>query len=372
MRIAFHTPLNPFDDGRISGDRRMARQIADGLARLGHQVEPLLDARSYMTTPADLEALKAKASARVEALVSRWREADDAPQLWFTYHSYYKAPDLLGPAIAGSLGIPYVVAEASDSRRRADGEWADAVAQARASFAAADLHLCFTGQDRASIEPWLGADAVAIALPPFIAARPATHATPGHGGAPRLVTVAMMRSGVKHESYLALARTLGSLLDRPWTLTIIGDGPLRGEVAMAFAALPPDRLVWRGALAHQAVAAELPLHDIFVWPGLGEAYGLVYLEAQAAGLPVVAFASGGVPDTLQAGETAFLAPERDEAALAEALGLLLDDRTLRTRMGAAAARFIASERDMDTAAARLAEALSLAEQAFRRRKAILT
>jgi glycosyltransferase involved in cell wall biosynthesis len=363
VRIAFHTPLNAFEDGRISGDRRMARQIATALERLGHVVEPVHDARSYMKTsdPGLLECHRTHAAAKIEALAASWRAGAAPPELWFTYHSYYKAPDLLGPAISERLSIPYVVAEASGSERRADGEWAQHVALARASFGSADLHLCFTERDRMGVEFWCGARTQFLAFPPFVALDADAPQPRPSAGPPRLVTVAMMRDGVKHESYLALARTLLRLVDKPlladkpWTLTVIGDGPLRGEVEQAFAALPPGRITWLGALAHDQVAAELANHDVFIWPGLGEAYGLVYLEAQAAGLPVIAFASGGVPDTVKPGETAFLAPENDESALAMALSRLLADPALRARMGRAAATFVRSERTLETASAILAQ-----------------
>lgn len=357
VRIALHTPLNAFEDGRISGDRRMARQIATALERLGHVVEPVRDARSYMKTPDPglLERHRTEAAAKIETLAAGWRAGAAPPDLWFTYHSYYKAPDLLGPAISEHLSIPYVVAEASGSERRAKGEWARHVALARASFGAADLHLCFTERDRMGVEFWCGARTQFLAFPPFIALDASAPRPRPQPGPPRLVTVAMMRDGVKHESYLALARTLLQLVDKPWTLTVIGDGPLRGEVEQAFAALPPGRITWLGALAHDQVAAELASHDVFIWPGLGEAYGLVYLEAQAAGLPVIAFASGGVPDTVKPDETAFLAPENDEAALAMALSRLLTDPALRARMGRAAAAFVRSERTLETASAILAQ-----------------
>lgn len=363
VQIAFHTPLNALDDGGISGDRRMARQLADGLRQLGHQVEPVREARAYMKTPAVLETLQAQAQARIASLLDGWQAGGAAPDLWFTYHSYYKAPDLLGPAIAARLRIPYIVAEASDSRRRAEGEWAAAVALARSSFQAADLHLCFTRQDQRSIAPWLGPEAVRLALPPFIDAEtlPVRQARPS--GPARLITVAMMRDGVKHDSYLALARTLERLGDRPWTLTVIGDGPMRGSVEQAFAGLPAGRIDWRGALAHDDVMAAFSTHDIFIWPGLGEAYGLVYLEAQASGLPVLAFDSGGVPDTVKPGETALLVPAHDDAALADAARGWLDDPAQRAQMGAKAARFIARERSLGAASAILATGIALARKA---------
>jgi glycosyltransferase involved in cell wall biosynthesis len=362
LRIAFHTPLNAPDDGRISGDRRMARQIVAALERLGHEVAPIADARAYLATPDPerLAILRETAAARGEALIAGWAAAGSAPDLWFTYHSYYKAPDLLGPDVAARFGIPYVVAEASDSKRRAGGDWATHVALARAGIAAADLHLCFTDRDRQSIAPLCAEPTLLLDFPPFIDAAGPRSQPRSDGESARLITVAMMRDGVKHESYLALARTLLRIADRPWTLTVIGDGPRRADVEHAFATLPPDRIVWRGALDQSAVASELAGHDIFVWPGIGEAYGLVYLEAQAAGLPVAAFASGGVPATVKPGETALLAPESDEAELAAALARLIDAPPLRRSMGEAAARFVRTERMLDSACAILDEGLGLA------------
>jgi len=342
------------------------------MTALGHVIEPVADARAYMAS-ADAGLLadnRAKAQQRVQDLLTGWRQGG-APDLWFTYHSYYKAPDLLGPAICATLAIPYVVAEASDSQRRATGEWADHVALARASFGAADVHLCFTERDRQGIAPFCADQARIIAFPPFItlddqALLVAPERYPD--GPVRLVTVAMMRPGVKHESYLALASALARLRDRDWQLTIIGDGPMRADIEAAFAIFPPERLAWRGALAHEAVIEALRGHDIFVWPGLGEAYGLVYLEAQAMGLPVVAYASGGVPATVSAGRTALLAPEGDEPALAAALARLLDDAALRATMGHDAAAFVRRERSSQAARRLLAEALAQACEIARVRR----
>lgn len=362
MRIAFHTPLNAFDDGRISGDRRMAHQLVAVLEGLGHVVEPVLAGRDFMPT-ADAERLarhQSEAAAHAEAMLARWRQGAAAPELWFTYHNYYKAPDLLGPAIVGKLGIPYVVAEASDAERRASGDWAAHTRIVRAGLEAADLHLHFTDRDRQGLEPWRSAHTALLELPPFIAFRdePPRHA--GDAPVPRLVTVAMMREGTKQNSYLALARVLGQVADRPWTLTVIGDGRQRAEIEGAFAGLPEGRVSWLGAIPHDRVVAEMAAHDVFIWPGVREAYGLVYLEAQAVGLPIVAFDSGGVSATVRSGETALLAPEGDEAALAAALLNLLDDKALRRTMGQAARRFALNERSPEKAALTLERGLALA------------
>ncbi|PZO01798.1 MAG: glycosyl transferase [Hyphomicrobiales bacterium] len=362
MRIAFHTPLNAYDDGGISGDRRMARQLVAVLRGLGHSVEPVLAARDFMpTSDAGLLARhQVAATAHTEAMLARWQGGAAAPELWFTYHNYYKAPDLLGPAIAARLGIPYVVAEASDAQRRASGEWATHTRIVREGLAAADLHLHFTDRDRQGLEPWRSAQTALVELPPFIAFAAEPQRPAGVTGAPRLVTTAMMREGTKQNSYLSLARVLAHVADRPWTLTIIGDGRKRAEIEQAFAGLPAGRIQWRGAIPHDSVVAQMAEHDIFIWPGVREAYGLVYLEAQAVGLPIVAFDSGGVSATVRRGETALLAPEGDEVALAAALSRLLDDAALRGRMGRAARHFALGERNPAQAATILERGLALA------------
>jgi glycosyltransferase involved in cell wall biosynthesis len=365
LRIAFHTPLNAFDDGRISGDRRMARQFIAIMEALGHAVEPIRKARTYMLEP-DAEAFAALGSAaetRIEAMLAGWREQGGAPELWFTYHSYYKAPDLLGPVVAARLNIPYVVAEASDSQRRAEGGWAEQVSCARASFGKAAVHFCFTGRDRRGIEPWCGPETRFVDLPPFIAAAGGPLTNPHRNDPPHLVAIGMMRPGNKHESYLALADVMQRLLDRPWRLSLFGDGAMRGEIEAAYARFPAGRVTFHGAVDRAQVADTLAGADLFVWPGLHEAYGLVFLEAQAAGLPVVAFDSGGVPATLKCGVTGLLVPEGDIAGFARTLAALLDDPERRRAMSAAAARFVAEERGMDRARDIVARGLSLATRA---------
>lgn len=362
MRIAFHTPLNTYDDDGISGDRRMARQLVAVLEGLGHTAEPVRARRAFMPSPDanQLARHQAEAAALSEAMLARWRAGVPAPELWFTYHSYYKAPDLLGPGITERLGIPYVVAEASDAERRATGQWARHTDIVRRSLAAADLHLYFTDRDRQGLEPWRAEHRTLLELPPFIAFDDQPPRRAGEASIPRLVTVAMMREGTKQNSYLALARILGRVADRPWTLTIIGDGRMRSEIEAAFAGLPAGRVHWRGAIPHDRVVAEMAAHDVFIWPGVREAYGLVYLEAQAVGLPIVAFDSGGVSATVSSGETALLAPEGDEAALAAALVRLLDEPELRSGMGARARRFALEGRNPARAAAILKDGLARA------------
>jgi glycosyltransferase involved in cell wall biosynthesis len=76
--------------------------------------------------------------------------------------------------------------------------------------------------------------------------------------------------------------------------------------------------------------------DVFVLPSLAEAFGIVAVEASAAGLPVIATRSGGLPDIVAEGETGFLLSPGDAAALTQCLGQFVADRSLCVRMGHAA------------------------------------
>jgi glycosyltransferase involved in cell wall biosynthesis len=84
---------------------------------------------------------------------------------------------------------------------------------------------------------------------------------------------------------------------------------------------------------------------------VGEAYGVAFLEAQAAGLAVVAGRAGGVPAVVAEGETGLLVEEGDAGAFAQALRRLLDDPGRRRTMGEAARLRVLRHHDLGGAAA---------------------
>ena len=127
MRIAFYAPLKPPDHPVPSGDRRMARLLVAAMEAAGHEVELANRLRSRDAEgDEDRQSRLAKIGrARAERLLRRFvaRPKSARPDLWFTYHVYYKAPDWIGPRVADGLAIPYVVAEASVANKRAGGPW---------------------------------------------------------------------------------------------------------------------------------------------------------------------------------------------------------------------------------------------------------
>ncbi|KXF74921.1 glycosyl transferase [Paramesorhizobium deserti] len=351
MRIAFHAPMKSPAHPVPSGDRQMARLLMRALKQGGHGVELASALSTYQRDPDQhrFAAIEAEAAGEAARLTALWKR-EGAPDLWFTYHPYYKAPDLLGPGMAAAFGIPYVTAEASYSRRRDEGLWAKTQASVARSVSQAALNICFTRRDRDGL-----ADAVPDAflglLPPFIDAS----GFPEKPGADpsRLVCTAMMRSGDKFESYRMLAGALDRLRHLSWSLSVVGDGPVRAEVTALFAGFPRERIEWHGRVEPAAVADILAGGGIYVWPGCGEAYGLAYLEAQAAGLPVVAQHVAGVPEVVVDGRTGLLTLPDDIGAFASAIERLLMNERERQTMSDAARRFVHGERSLEAAAARL-------------------
>lgn len=354
LRIAFYAPLKAPDHPVPSGDRTMARLLQAALVHAGHHVETVSTLRAWLREPAAdaIAALTAQAAAERTRIAAQWR-AGGAPDLWFCYHPYYRAPDLLGPPLAAQFGLPWVSAEASWAGKREADAWAPLQAAVTAALTAGALHLCFTERDRTGLARVVPAARLAVLAPFIDAPPPLPRPARAPDAPPALIAVAMMRPGAKLDSHRRLAAALGTLLARPWHLTLVGDGPARAEVEAAYAAIPATRLSWTGELDAAAVATRLAAADVYVWPGCGEAYGLAYLEAQAAGLPVVALATAGVPAVVRDGETGLLAAPDVPEAYAAALARLLDDAALRTRLGAAAQRFVHGERTLAAAAARL-------------------
>ncbi|MBY2943284.1 glycosyltransferase family 4 protein [Rhizobium leguminosarum] len=346
MRVAFYAPMKSPNHPVPSGDRLMARLLIRALELGGHQVDVASEFRAYASTPQAAAALEPAIGAELERLRLRWKSAP-RPELWFCYHPYYKSPDPFGPVISAEFAIPYVTAEASYAAKRDRTGWAASQKLVGEAIMRAAVNISFTGRDEAGLAAAF-AQARLARLNPFIDTALFETVSPAPDQR-RLMTVAMMRAGDKMDSYVMLAKALRLIEDRPWTLAVIGDGPMRQEVRALFADFP-GRIEWLGERNAIEIAELLGRGGLYVWPGCGEAYGLAYLEAQAAGLPVVAQETAGVPAVVEAGVTGLLTPEGDVAAYAEAVAALLDERQRRDAMGQAARRLVLGERSLAMAA----------------------
>lgn len=369
MKIAFYAPLKPPSHPIPSGDRAVARLILAALAQAGHETElaSRLRSRDGSGDPARQRDIESIGRHMARRLARRYRARPEAerPQLWLTYHLYYKAPDWIGPAVADALGIPYVVLEASHAPKRANGPWAIGHAAAAAAIRRADAVIQLNPADLDCVRPLLDDPTRLALIKPFLDGAPyraaggtrAKHRARLAGrlgldpAKPWLLAVGMMRAGDKLASYRLLADALGWLQRTEWQLVVVGDGDAKAAVTAALAPLGSERLRYAGQVARAALPEFYAAADLLVWPAIGEAYGMALLEAQATGLPVVAGDVGGVSSIVADGRTGRLVPADDAPQFAMAVDALLADLPARRRMAQAAAEKARAEHDIGVAAA---------------------
>ena len=148
--------------------------------------------------------------------------------------------------------------------------------------------------------------------------------------------VAVMRAEKGHEDLIeAFSRVSRRHADAH--LVLVGDGmPLAEQLRERVRALGQAlarRIHFAGR--RKDVGTALRAFDVFALPTRREAFGTVFVEAAAMGLPVIGTQVGGVPETMMPGRSGLLVPPNDPGALAQALDLLLGDAALRRRMGEA-------------------------------------
>ncbi|KJK59594.1 glycosyltransferase family 4 protein [Saccharothrix sp. ST-888] len=162
----------------------------------------------------------------------------------------------------------------------------------------------------------------------------------------------------------AMPQILASVPDA--VLLIVGGGPYLADLRkLAEATGVSDSVRFTGAVPWEELPAHYGAGDVFAMPcrtrrgGLDvEGLGIVYLEASATGLPVVAGDSGGAPDAVLEGETGYVVPGRSTAATAERIVRLLHDEELRRRMGEAGRRWVERSWRWDLLAGRLTSLLA--------------
>jgi hypothetical protein len=372
MRLAFYAPLKPPDHPVPSGDRRMSRLLIQALERAGYEVE--LASRLAVRDEAggrqfEIAEQAAAERERLKALFAA-RPPAERPAAWFTYHLYYKAPDWIGPAVARALSLPYLVAEASVANKRAGGPHDLGHRATLAAVAAAARIFVISPVDRECLAPLVEPHRL-VDLPAFLDLAEGTTPSVGraelrralagrhglHGNQPWLLAVAMMRAGDKLASYRILGLALAQLLDLDWQLLVAGDGPARPEVEGALAPLGAGRVRYLGQLEAHELAGCLGAADLCVWPAINEAYGMALLEAQAAGLPVVAGKVGGVPSIVRQGHTGVLTPPGNVDFFAAAVRALIERPLIRSAMAAKARENVRRYHDITGAAAVLDRAL---------------
>jgi phosphatidylinositol alpha 1,6-mannosyltransferase len=121
------------------------------------------------------------------------------------------------------------------------------------------------------------------------------------------------------------------------SIAIVGDGPARDAVARELGGMPVH---WLGRLGGADLATAYAAFDLFAHTGSEETFGQTVQEAHASGLPVVAPRAGGPIDLVEHGVDGLLFRSSDDRALRAAVSLLVQDGSLRRRMGEAGRRAV--------------------------------
>jgi glycosyltransferase involved in cell wall biosynthesis len=215
-----------------------------------------------------------------------------------------------------------------------------------------------------AVSSWLSELSTEIASVPAPIVAPMPVATelftPAEDGAPR--------DGLLFVGRLTEQKGLGHLLRAmavmrtSTTLEVVGDGPLWGQLhALAEQLGIGDRIRWSGVLPQPALAERYRRAQVVAVPSKGEGFGMVTVEAALCETPAVAFASGGLSDTVRDGMTGVLVPESDETAFAAALDAALEEPGRAREMGRAARMYALSSFAPESAAQRY---LTIYEQAI--------
>lgn len=331
--VAFYAPMKSPRHPVPSGDREMARNLMAAISAGGSSVNLVSEFRVHDKSgdPEVQADLIRQASGEADRVIRSLAETN--LDMWVTYHSYYKAPDLIGPEICKALNLPYVQIEATRAKRRTIGPWAAFANRAEAACDAADLIFYMTALDLLTLERDRTATQQLAHLKPFLPLTDLPEPAEHDGPDGPIFCAGMMRHGDKMDSYRIIAQTLGHLEARNWRVEIAGDGEAREDIQALFAPFQ-NRVTFLGQLDRATMARAYARASVFLWPGVNEAYGMVFLEAQAAGLPVVAQDRPGARDVLLAGT--FPDPQDGPEALAKRLDHYLQDGAARKKDGSAA------------------------------------
>ena len=135
---------------------------------------------------------------------------------------------------------------------------------------------------------------------------------------------------------------------------IVGDGPLRGYLKdLADRVCPDKRVIFHGSCSSDEVRRQLNQAHLFVLASVTAANGdregqpVSLIEAQACGLPILSTMHAGIPEAVIHGESGFLVPERDVAALADRLRFLIVNSDKWQAMGRSGRKHVENEFSLD-------------------------
>ena len=352
MKISFYMPFKPFGHKNPSGDLITGMELHDFLSKKNHEVEIASTLRSRWLY---LKPWKFLNVARERDRVISAQKSCPA-DIWLSYHTYYKAPDLLGPICSSRLSIPYAIFQGiySTKRKRSLKTFPGFLLN-RTALQAAQVVFTNKKTDEHNLKRLLPEERVKYISPGLIpdqfnfdlVARRALKEQWNVGERRVVMTTAMLRPGVKTTGVIKVIDSCAELRKRghDLILIVIGDGVNRSMIEQEGREKLSDNVLFLGKIPRHELYRYYSAADVFAFPGIEEALGMVYLEAQSAGLPVVAYNNWGAKEAVIHNETGLLSSAEKPEAFTQDIEKLVVDRDRRIKMRDAAKTHIRTNHD---------------------------
>ncbi len=355
MKIAFYAPFKPLDAKNPSGDLIIAKGLVGFLSTQGHaiEVQSTLRARWIYFKPwlwLFLVFDYFKCFKRLKKC---------PPDIWLTYHTYYKSPDLLGPWICKLLKIKYVIFQGIYSTKRKRklktilGFYLN-----RLALNCADHVFTNKLSDLKNLKRIIPVDNLTYIKPGIHPEAFKKDEYMGERlrkkwaikkGCPIILTAGMFRDDVKTQGLSWLIECCGILVKKNTTfhLVLAGSGKMEKQLKALAQKHIPNHYTFTGKIQREDMSEFYSSGNLFAFPGIRESLGMVYLEAQACSLPVLAFDNGGIPEVVEDKRTGFLLPMYDCNRFSDMLEYLIKNKEISREMGENAAVYVRHHHDID-------------------------
>lgn len=339
MKISYYMPFKPMGHKNPSGDLVTGSELFSFFKENGHHISIASELRSrwiYYKPWTWYPLFKT-----VNGLTRRLK--DNPPDIWLTYHSYYKSPDLLGPIIKKRLKIPYVLFQGiySTKRRKRIKTRAGYYLNKKA-LETADLVITNKKRDQKNLLRLLPPEKVLYIAPGLhpkdftfdLVSRRSLRNRWQTGSKRIVLTTAMFRPGVKTQGLLQVIDSCFTLQQRgiELHLVIAGDGTNRNMIKEYAMDKLGDQFTFLGKIPRHELYRYYSAADVFAFPGINESLGMVFLEAQASGLPAVAFGDWGASEAIIHEKTGLLSPANEKELFTNNIERLLTNDTARKNM----------------------------------------
>ncbi len=340
MNIAYYMPFKPLGHGNPSGDLITGTELYLHLESLGHSMElaSRLRCRWIYYKPFSLFKLL-----REQRRIAK-KGLKQKPDIWLSYHSYYKAPDLLGPTSSKKLGIPYAIFQGIYStKRRKKLKTLPGFHLNKQSLLTANHVFTNKRRDHTNLKRILPDDKLTF-IAPGIHPKDFTFSNKWRDtikqnldcqGETIIMTAAMMRPGVKTEGIKTVIDSCINLIQRGQKIQLIiaGDGENRRQLEKQASSVVGLKVHFLGKIPRHELYRYYSAADIFAFPGIEESLGMVYLEAQSCRTPVIAYSNWGGGEAVVHNKTGLISPASEPNLFTKNIEKLIVQQELRQTLG---------------------------------------